>query len=243
MEKLSVNIIKKHLVQYNKDARKEFVISGVSKMKKAEALKKMKDLFKNTTDKQTGNTYYTPKNDSIDVDDKDYKKIFVEKKKFKLKIKEKEAPVKKKEAPAKKKEEPKKKEELDIQQDILSFEFENKNWKQFLKDFKMGKTKFGGKIKLEDYEKNKIKLKKLLEKTEKLGNKLVSQNIKNESDFYKGLVKTFISERNKITRIYNKAKTRFNNASYLLDYGGVDPKKKEAPKKKPKKKIKFKIVN
>ena len=89
----------------------------------------------------------------------------------------------------------------------------------------MGKTKFGGKIKLEDYEKQKIKLKNLLSNTLTLGNKLVSQDIKNESDFYKDLVKSFISERNKITRLYNKAKTRFNNLSYLLDYGGEEPKK------------------
>jgi hypothetical protein len=59
-----------------------------------------------------------------------------------------------------------------------------------------------------------------------LGNKLVKQDIRNESDFYKVLVKTFISERYKITRLYNKAKTKFNNLTYLLDYGGVEPKKK-----------------
>ena len=89
----------------------------------------------------------------------------------------------------------------------------------------MGKTKFGGKIKLEDYEKEKIKLKNLLSNTLILGDKLVSQDIKNESDFYKGLVKSFIAERNKITRLYGKAKTRFNNLSYLLDYGGEEGKK------------------
>ena len=139
----------------------------------------------------------------------------------------------------KKKEEPKKEEpkQLDIQKNIVEFEEENKSWKQFLKDFKEGKTKFGTKIKPEDYEKNKIKLKKLLEKTEMLGNKLIKPDIRNESDFYKGLVKNFISERNKITRLYNKAKTRFNNLSYLLDYGGVETEKKEEPKKEePKKK-------
>ena len=147
----------------------------------------------------------------------------------------KEEPVEKKEEPKKEepKKEPEKKKEikkLDIEQNILDFEEENKSWKQFLKDFKQGKTKFGAKIKLEDYEKNKIKLKKLLEKTEMIGRKLVNQDIRNESDFYKGLVKNFISERNKITRLYNKAKSRFNNLTYLLDYGGVEPKKEE-PKK------------
>jgi len=141
---------------------------------------------------------------------------------FKVIKKDKPKPAPEKEKPAPEKEKPK---QLDIQKSIADFEESIKDWKQFLKDFKMGKTKFGGKIKLEDYEKEKIKLKNLLSNTLTLGNKLVSQDIKNESDFYKDLVKSFISERNKITRLYNKAKTRFNNLSYLLDYGGEEPKK------------------
>lgn len=110
-----------------------------------------------------------------------------------------------------------KKEIFDIEGNILGFELANKYWKQFLKDFKAGKTKFGGKIKLGDYEEKKNELKKKLDDTRIFSSKIM-KDLNNKSEFYKGLVKSFISERNKITRLYNKANTRFNNLTYLNDF-------------------------
>lgn len=219
--------LKKMISSFNKIVK----FAGYSKLKKAELINMIRTHPKIKVEEGANAVKLSIKTDEDFEKQKKVKKEKVKKevKKEVEKLDDVKVVVKKEEEPEKKKEEIK---QLDIQKNIFDFEEENKSWKQFLKDFKQGKTKFGGKIKLEDYEKNKIKLKKLLEKTDILGRKLVNQDIRNESDFYKGLVKTFISERNKITRLYNKAKTRFNNLSYLLDYGGVETEKKKEEKKK-----------
>ena len=117
--------------------------------------------------------------------------------------------------------------DLDLKRKILDLEQGNLNFKQFLKDFKTGKTKFGGKIKLEDYPKEKDKLKKLLDDNREFGREITSKEyLKNLSEYSKELSNKFISEYNKITRLYNRAKTRFNNLSYLNDYGGVEVEEK-----------------
>ena len=215
LESYSVNELKKEISKQN--------IKGYSKMKKSEIINLMmkhKDKFAYLKKKETKKKEEPKKKKEEQKPEpkKEMKKKEEPKPEPKKEMKKKEEPkkeMKKKEQP---KTEMKKKEEFNIRKNILDFEEENKSWKQFLKDFKKGKSKFGRKIKPEEYEENKNELKKLLDETRILGNKLVSQDIKNESDYYKNLVKNFINERNKITRLYNKAQRRFNNLSYLLDY-------------------------
>ena len=72
MESLGVGKVKKHLTQYNKDARGTFIIKGIAKMKKAEALKTMKKLFVKE------DYYYIPKIEgdmSLEYNKEDYKKL------------------------------------------------------------------------------------------------------------------------------------------------------------------------
>ena len=102
---LKTSDIKKHLIQFNKDVKEEYIIKGVSKMKKEEALKKFKLYFE-----KDGNSFY-PKDTylSAGISYHNYDNLI--KSKPKKQMKKKEEPKKKKEEPKKvmkKKEEPKK---------------------------------------------------------------------------------------------------------------------------------------
>ena len=99
----------------------------------------------------------------------------------------------------------------------------NKNYKQFLTDFKKGRTKMGRKIETKEYKEELDNLKKNLDETYNPTRSLNAQiNKKNAKEkFSPQFIKevgNLVSERNKIARLFNKSTVRYKNLDYLNDY-------------------------
>ena len=105
----------------------------------------------------------------------------------------------------------------------LSAEQKNKHFKEFLVDFKRGRSKFGRKVALKEYKENLDDLKeKIDDNRDIVSAALASINDKKRRDMqskrFNDAISTLISESNKLRRLYNRYFIRYDRQIYLNDY-------------------------